>query len=77
MRGYELVSFALMSALDNLADNPTEDRGGDRVLIVNASDAAVDVALPVRDGALAIPFQAADRTYRAAASLTTPALGCL
>jgi len=25
--GYELVSFALMSALDNLAGNPTEDRG--------------------------------------------------
>ena len=63
--GYELASFALMSALDNLAGNPTEDRGGDRVLIVNASDAAVDVALPARDGAFAIPFPAAERTYRA------------
>src|SRR5260221_5443180 len=53
-----------MSALDNLAGNPTGDRGGDRVLIVNASDAAVDGALPARDGAFAVPFSAAERTYR-------------
>jgi len=63
--GHELVSFALMSALDNLANNPAEDCGGDRMLIVNTSDTAVEVALPVRDGALAIPFRDSERTYRA------------
>jgi alpha-mannosidase len=61
----ELASFALMDALERLADNPVADRGTDRVLICNPSPFTRQVAPSLPEWWFAGDQPSGERTYRA------------